>query len=72
MYSASLDMSTATITTLVGFLLQYPEIAVRARAELGSVVGPTRLPNFNDRPNLPYIDALMNETALELRRPHTA
>jgi cytochrome P450 len=52
MYSASLDTSTATIITLVLFLLQCPEIAARAREELDSIVRPTRLLNFNDRPNL--------------------
>jgi len=39
----------------------YPEVQKRAQAELDSVLGG-RLPEFNDRPNLPYIDAVMKES----------
>ncbi|KAK0463550.1 cytochrome P450 [Desarmillaria tabescens] len=42
------------------FLL-YPEIQNKAQAELDTVVGHTRLPNFDDRPQLPYIDAILLE-----------
>lgn len=34
----------------------------RAREELDRVVGTDRLPTFTDRPQLPYINALMKET----------
>ena len=38
-----------------------PEAQRKAQKELDEVVGPTRLPDFEDRPNLPYINALCKE-----------
>jgi cytochrome P450 len=39
----------------------HPEIQVKAQEEIDRVVGSSRLPNIDDRPNLPYVEALMNE-----------
>lgn len=48
------------LSTILAFLL-YPETQAKAQAELDAVVGHTRLPNFDDRPRLPYIDAILLE-----------
>jgi len=40
---------------------EYPEIQAKAQAELDAVVGRDRLPSFDDRANLPYINALCKE-----------
>ena len=40
------------------FMLDNPEPFKKARIELDQVVGPSRLPNCDDRPNLPYFEAL--------------
>lgn len=42
-------------------LTLYPDVQRRAQAELDSVVGRDRLPTFEDRPRLPYIDAMCKE-----------
>ncbi|KAF9442390.1 cytochrome P450 [Macrolepiota fuliginosa MF-IS2] len=39
----------------------YPEAQKKAQAELDNVLGG-RLPEFNDRPNLPYINAMVKES----------
>lgn len=39
-----------------------PEIPAKARAEIDRVVGSGRLPEFADRPNLPYVEAICLET----------
>jgi hypothetical protein len=39
----------------------YPEVQKKAQAEIDAVVGPNRLPDFHDRPFLPYIDAVLKE-----------
>ena len=39
----------------------YPEVQRKAQALLDAVLGNDRLPNFSDRPNLPYIDAIVYE-----------
>ncbi len=39
----------------------HPEVQAKAQAEIDAVVGSNRLPNFDDRPRLPYIDAMVKE-----------
>nr|VWO99511.1 N/A [Ganoderma boninense] len=39
----------------------HPQVLKKAQAELDAVVGPDRLPEFEDRESLPYIRALMKE-----------
>jgi cytochrome P450 len=38
-----------------------PDIQKRAQAELDSVIGRERLPTFEDRPKLPFVDAVCRE-----------
>jgi cytochrome P450 len=38
-----------------------PHVQKRAQAELDAVVGRDRLPTFDDRPHLPYIEAICRE-----------
>ena len=51
---------TATISFVVAMLL-YPDIQKKAQEELDSVTGRERLPTFDDRPRLPFIDAVCKE-----------
>jgi hypothetical protein len=39
----------------------HPEVAEKARQELDAVVGNDRLPSFEDKLSLPYLDALIKE-----------
>ena len=39
----------------------HPEVAKKAQAEIDAVVGNDRLPTFEDRADLPYVDALSKE-----------
>ena len=41
----------------------YPEVQKKAQAEINSVIGPDRLPDFHDRPSLPYINAMVKESS---------
>lgn len=53
-----------TISTLLSFILAmllYPEAMRKGQEELDRVVGKNRLPSFEDRPNLPYIEAICAE-----------
>ena len=55
----------------------HPEVQVKAQQELDSVVGTNRLPEFWDRPALPYLRALVTEllrwhVVLPLGVPHRA
>ena len=42
-------------------MAMYPDVQKKAQTELDRVVGSGRLPDFNDRPNLPYIEAVVKE-----------
>lgn len=39
-----------------------PDVQKKAQAELDSVIGPDRLPTWDDRSSLPYVDAVLKET----------
>ena len=40
----------------------YPEVQIKAQAEIDRVVGQDRLPDFSDHENLPYIEGVFLET----------
>jgi cytochrome P450 len=42
-------------------MANYPEVQAKAQAEIDSVVGQDRLPEFSDRLDLPYVNALVLE-----------
>ncbi|KAK0236123.1 cytochrome P450 [Armillaria nabsnona] len=60
-FSAGADTTVSAILSVILAFILYPEVQAKAQAELDDVVGPTRLPNFDDRPQLPYIDAILLE-----------
>ena len=43
-------------------MVLYPEVQKKAQVEIDAVVGPNRLPDFHDRPSLPYINAIVKES----------
>jgi len=57
-------------------MLLNPEVQAKAQEELDRVVGPNRLPEFSDQPDLPYIHAVCKEVlrwhpAAPLGVPHS-
>jgi cytochrome P450 len=42
-------------------MILYPDVARKAQAEIDAVVGQDRLPSFDDRERLPYINAVVLE-----------
>jgi cytochrome P450 len=49
------------MTSLFLALVLFPHTQKRAQAELDVVVGRDRLPTFDDRPRLPYVEAFCKE-----------
>lgn len=47
--------------TFFYLIATHPHVQCKAQAELDSYIGSTRLPNFDDRPFLPYIEAIYRE-----------
>ncbi|SJL09806.1 related to cytochrome P450 CYP2 subfamily [Armillaria ostoyae] len=60
-FAAGADTTVSVVLSVMLAFLLYPEVQAKAQAELDAVVGPTRLPNFDDRPQLPYIEAILSE-----------
>ncbi|XP_050424156.1 probable cytochrome P450 303a1 [Adelges cooleyi] len=44
------------------YLLLNPEVQKKAQEEIDRVIGRDRLPTLNDRPNMPYLEALVLES----------
>jgi cytochrome P450 len=77
MYGAGADTIVYTMASFFLAMSVYPEIQKKAQAEIDHTVGNSRLPNFSDRENLPYVDAIITETLrwfpiLPLALPHAA
>ncbi|KAI8994216.1 cytochrome P450 [Trametes punicea] len=56
--------SDTTFSTIAGFFVALslsPEVQKKAQAELDAIVGPDRLPDFDDRDALVYINATVKE-----------
>ncbi|KAK0480174.1 cytochrome P450 [Armillaria novae-zelandiae] len=60
-FAAGADTTVSTVLSAILAFVLYPEVLAKAQAELDDVVGQSRLPNFDDRPQLPYIDAVLSE-----------
>lgn len=43
-------------------MVLYPGVQKRAQAEIDLVIGTDRLPVFEDKKSLPYVDAVVRET----------
>lgn len=62
MYLGGADTTVAALRTFFLAMTLHPEIQKKAQEELDRVIGGGRLPNTADKPNLPYIEAVMKET----------
>ncbi|KAF0319376.1 cytochrome p450 oxidoreductase [Colletotrichum asianum] len=61
LYAGGADTTVSTVACFFLAMSLYPEVQRKAQAEIDQVVGQDRLPTFSDRPNLPYIEALLME-----------
>jgi cytochrome P450 len=56
------DTTSATLNSFILGVTVFPQAMEGAHEELDRVVGPNRLPTFEDEENLPYIRAMVKET----------
>lgn len=49
------------LKTFLFAMSTYPEVQKKAQKELDAIVGPDRLPDFDDRSALVYVDAVIRE-----------
>ena len=57
-------MFQKTYSTILSFFLAmtlHPEMQAKAQEEIDSVIGTDRLPEFADKPSLPYVNSIVWE-----------
>ncbi|EIW86004.1 cytochrome P450 [Coniophora puteana RWD-64-598 SS2] len=60
-FVAGTDTTFSTIENFIYAMTLHPDIQKRAQEQIDSVVGNERLPTFDDRGELPLIDAILRE-----------
>ncbi|EIM88804.1 cytochrome P450 [Stereum hirsutum FP-91666 SS1] len=60
-YGAGADTSVSVIYSYFLATTLYPEVEKKAHAEIDSVIGRDRLPGYEDRASLPYVNAICKE-----------
>lgn len=58
---AGADSTSSLISSFILAMTLHPEILHQAQAEIDRVLEPGRLPNFDDRANLPYLECIIRE-----------
>ena len=53
--------NTSAVYTFILAMTLYPDVQARARAEINQVVRHDTMPSIDDRPSLPYLDAVLRE-----------
>ncbi|KAH7913775.1 cytochrome P450 [Hygrophoropsis aurantiaca] len=74
-FAAGSETTSSALMNFVLAMVLYPEVQERAQALIDEVVGRDRLPTLEDRPSIPYIEAIIRETLrwapiLPLVTPH--
>ncbi|TBU44099.1 cytochrome P450 [Dichomitus squalens] len=74
-FEGGTDTVFSTLQAVFLAMSLHPEVLRKAHAELDTIVGPDRLPDFSDRDSLVYINALIREAmrwhvVLPLSLPH--
>ncbi|KAF9219295.1 cytochrome P450 [Gyrodon lividus] len=60
-YAAGAESTVSSLSSFFLAMVLHPDVQAKAQAELDSVIEPGRLPDYNDRPSLPYINAIVKE-----------
>ncbi|THC92940.1 hypothetical protein EYZ11_007583 [Aspergillus tanneri] len=61
LYAGGADTTVSTMASFFLSMAMNPEVQEKAQAEIDRIVGVDRLPGYEDRDNLPYINAMVKE-----------
>src|ERR1700722_3171668 len=51
---AGSETTSSALRSFILLMLSHPHVLAKARHEIDMIVGPNRMPDFEDEPNLPY------------------
>jgi len=60
-YGGGTETTTLALATFIMVMVLFPEVYKKAQMEIDRVIGDDRLPDFDDRESLPYLDCILNE-----------
>ncbi|CAL1703282.1 unnamed protein product [Somion occarium] len=61
LYGAGTETTANVFTAFILAMTMYPDVFRKAQAEIDRVIGPDRLPDFDDRESLPYLECIIRE-----------
>ncbi|KAG1842639.1 cytochrome P450 [Suillus subalutaceus] len=61
-FAGGVETTSSTLLVFLLAMVLHPEAQAKAHAEIDRVVGKDRLPCFDDRPALPFVEAILRET----------
>ena len=62
LYAGGADSTAAGLSFFFLAMTAFPHVQIKAKEEIDRVVGVERLPGFQDRDSLPYVEAVVKET----------
>ncbi len=62
LYAGGADSTAGGLSFFYLAMVAFPKVQVKAREEIDRVVGAGRLPGFQDRDSLPFVEAVVKET----------
>ncbi|KAJ5205277.1 Cytochrome P450 [Penicillium cf. griseofulvum] len=61
LYAGGADTTVSSVASFFLAMALFPEVQRKAQEEIDTVLGSNQLPQFQDRDNLPYLNALVKE-----------
>ncbi|XP_071143109.1 cytochrome P450 2B4-like isoform X1 [Mytilus edulis] len=76
MYFAGTDTTSGALQWCMLYMLKFPDVQLKCRAEILEAIGDSRLPKLSDREDLSYVNATLHEiqriaTTAPMAVPHT-